>query len=115
MARILFVLVLLVTVVSTPQAPIRVVTGFGVGFAPASFQMRVTIPPHPDNRHACLTYDSGDYYRRSCWQVDEDSAPSTWIWARDVPAGEYLAVADLTRTTRTIRSVPVPFRVLPRH
>ena len=113
--RLVLVLVLLIVAITAPTAPpIVVSTRFVYGFAPASFPLRVRIEPHPENRMACLSYESDDYSRRSCWQVEQDSAPSTFFHLRDLPAGEYTAVADLSRPPRTVRSAPVRFDVIAR-
>ena len=65
--------------------------------SPATFRFLVLVPRHPDNRRICVSFD-GPEMRLHCEDLDGDKARRslTTYWSLRT-AGEYEAVAVLTR------------------
>lgn len=63
----------------------------------ASFRITVMVPRHLDNRHLCFGV-TGPEDKKSCLTLDGFQARKTWTvyWTLRT-AGEYQAMADLTR------------------
>lgn len=90
------------------------------GLPPATFRITVLTPRHADNRNLCISFadvdDDRAPIRRSCQSMagDLERRVRTVYW--DVrSAGEYVAVADLTRMEQGRETHYVqrqPFRVL---
>jgi hypothetical protein len=69
-------------------------------FAPASLVVRVRITPDVDNRALEVVAESGDYYRSSRIQLDDDGAPATSLLEfRSLPGGNYDVRAVLIDST----------------
>ena len=67
-------------------------------YAPASLHLRATVERASANRLLHLELDGPFFYRSSDFQIDGDAGPRTIWWEiRDVPAGDYLAIAVLER------------------
>lgn len=94
------------------HAPVEIKAPGNAGFAPASFRIRVRIEPDERNRKACVGIDAESFYRSSCWDVDGDSAPTTWVDYRDVPAGEFVIVAALVRSDGSVARATATITVL---
>ena len=83
-----------------------------VGFEPADIRFTIVIDPHPDNRVACLAWDSADGDAgQSCWEVDGDSARTTERRIR-VGSGDYEAVLVVARVGGQQIQAKTQFRVL---
>ena len=67
-------------------------------FEPAYIRLRVRVEPHPDNRALAVGIVGPDFETSSLEQLDGDKAPITrWRDFKDVPAGEYQAIAHIVR------------------
>lgn len=82
-------------------------------FAPVSVQAKITIPPNPNNRSACLSWDSEDGEAgQHCFPVEGDQAARTTFYTFHVnAAGDYQVLVHLIRTTEIISSIPLTLSV----
>src|SRR3990167_5660178 len=103
MFRILHTL-LLVGALSTSlvaEAPISLEIRSLMGSAPFTTRARISLPPHPDNRYVCLSWQQirgGNEGRTSCWSVaGEREALTTWKLLKDLSAGKWDVVAYVLR------------------
>ena len=65
---------------------------------PATVRLRVTIPPDPANRTLTVAaIADGFTMRRSDEQLDGSSPRTRWLTWADLPAGEYIVLAHVTR------------------
>lgn len=112
----LLTLALVIAVMAAPDPPVSVTTNVHFATEPATFSVRVRIPPNSANRAVCVTYDAPEgVYRRSCWEIDNESPLVTFYWVRDLTAGEYELWADLIRVGNYARSNSVQVTILSRH
>lgn len=79
------------------------------------FRVRIRVEPHDDNRWLVMGYD-GPESHVSYEMLDGAAAPITrWREFKDLPPGEYQAIAELYRVTNgkeQLRTTRVGFRVL---
>lgn len=109
----MFVLALLLAVFAAP--PITITTRDYFSNAPGTVRVRIEIEPYAGNISWCLFYDGG-MAGESCYQID-DGLKAPRIYQRvlkDLPAGEYEAVAVVYRNDTDQKVGRVRFRVLGR-
>lgn len=90
----LMLMVLLATSVGAAPPAITLSSEFKFGYAPATVKVRIQVEPNPDNRLVCLEYDGGSY-SQSCWEVNATTPRTTWRTLVRIPAGDYIAVAQV--------------------
>lgn len=84
--------------VADAQVRIAVESGYYLS-EPAYIRLRVTVQPDPANRGLTVAAVSANFETSSYEQLDGASAPRTrWRDWRDIPAGEYVVVADVDRS-----------------
>ena len=83
-----------------------------VGYAPLNVKVRITVPPHVDNRYFCLAYDSGAFGASTCRDHGPTAPVSTWIDLKALPEGEYRILVELHRTSDVIITPSQQVKVL---
>lgn len=69
-----------------------------ISFAPATLELRVHFDPTETDRQVRVILESGDFYRSSTWDIEPGQRKRLEVWTlRDVPAGDYQAVAMIGR------------------
>lgn len=85
-------------------------------FEPAFVRVRVRVEPNAQNRRLTVGLVSDGFSTSSDENLAGDQARiSRWLEFRDVPAGEYTAVAYLLRTNADPLTATVPVYVLSSH
>lgn len=80
-------------------SPVSIAVAPRTAFEPATFKLRITVEPHPDNRGLLVSFDGPGYLRRFGEQLDGDDAPRTRERTiENVPAGEYVIAACVHTT-----------------
>jgi hypothetical protein len=113
LTRIVAIIMLLAEPLFATTSPIALKLSQYVGFAPLTVRVSVVVPHDKDNRQVCVALE-GDtgYSRSSCYEHLEDAPLQTLIWWRDLPAGNYSAVGELTRAGgKVYRSIQVNLTV----
>ena len=89
------VLSVLLLAASEPRVSV-VLEGDRVRTEPTLVRVRVTVPPHAENRALLVEAEGGAYYTRSSEALSGESPRTRWVEWRDVPAGAYTLAATLT-------------------
>ncbi len=101
MARFLLIFTLLTTSLYAAPPAIQVTVPTGIGNAPYSLRLRITLEPDPRNRWVCLYVRQtrgGAQEHNSCWDVQaEREARTTWRLIKDLDAGEWTFIAAIMR------------------
>ena len=99
------------------DAKIRLtVEGARVQFEPGVVRLRIRIEPDPENRGVSVGIVA-PAFEASSWEdlPGERAAKTRWRVYTGIPAGEYLAVATVFRSSRRDWHTTAPFTILPRH
>jgi len=85
-------------------------------FEPAYIRLRVRVEPDPQNRALAMGIVGDSFETSSLEQLEGDRARITrWVDYKDVPAGDYTAVAQLLRVDGTTETVRDSFQVIGRY
>ena len=75
-----------------------------IQFEPGFVRVRIRVAPHPDNRALAIGLVGDDFETSSLEELPGDRARVTrWWTVRDVPAGEYRALAEVVRADGSTR------------
>ena len=93
------VAVIVLTAVSVRVEPVTIVVESGYYlFEPAWIRVRVRVEPDPENRALSVAILSDSSETSSLEQLPGDKARATrWVTYKDVPAGDYEAIAYVDR------------------
>jgi hypothetical protein len=87
--------------ITAAAPPVALTIQQPMGAAPFYTRARVSIPRHPDNRYACLSWtqvQGGQEGRTSCWEVAGEDAPLThWHELKALSSGKWEVVAYVLR------------------
>ncbi len=86
--------------------PLAITANPRVSMAPATITLRVTVEPDERNRLLAVITDAADFYSESEVTLDgENAARQQRFTVRNLPAGEYVVRARITRADDSERVV----------
>ena len=89
---------LVASLIVTPPNLSVTVEGSRIQFEPGYVRLKIRVQPDPANRALTVGIVSAEFETSSLEQLDGDRAPLTrWKEFRDIPAGEYVAIAEVYR------------------
>lgn len=106
---------LLALALLAPAPDVSIAVEGRYGFEPATVRLRVRVEPDSRNRGLAYGVDSADFVSSSWEDLPGERAPITrWATYRDLPAGEYIAYAEVVRPANGNRKADTRFRILER-
>jgi hypothetical protein len=85
-----------------------------ISFEPGFVRLKVRVEPDADNRALAVGIVGPDFETNSLEQLDAQSPITRWREFKDVPAGEYQAVAEVVRADGTSSLASARLVILPR-
>jgi hypothetical protein len=108
---VLLALALLASAVQTVEIECRQ----RISREPATIRVRVRVEPRAEHRALFVSADSGSFYRSSAFQLEGERAAAThWIEWRDLPAGDYELLAQVSSATRVVARAKTTITVVGR-
>lgn len=115
MRRCSFLATLLALAILAPNHPISIAVEGRLQFEPATIRLKVRVEPDIHNRGLAYGVDSVDFISSSWEDLPGDRGRITrWATYRDLPAGEYVAWAEVVRRPDDNRQTQARFMVLER-